>query len=62
MKLFKLLVEVTLVIGRVVRNVFLSPFYCSILIRCVVFIASDKIPEHEGSILSSSFYGQLTDH
>ena len=38
-----------------VRHVFPSSFYCSILIRRVVFIASAKIPEREGSILSSSF-------
>ena len=45
-----------------VRNVFLSPFYCSILIRCIVFIASGKIPEREGSISPSSFYGELPDY
>ena len=45
-----------------VCNAFLSPFYCLILIRCTVFIASGKIPEHEGSISLLSFYGQLPDH
>ena len=42
---FKVPVEITLVIGEVVRNVFPSSFYCSILI-----IALAKIPEHSGSI------------
>ena len=42
-----------------VRNVFPSSLYCSIQIRCIVFIVSAKIPEGEGSILSPSFYGQL---
>ena len=39
---------------------FLS-FYCSILIRCIVFIASAKIREREGSISPYSFYEQLPD-
>ena len=29
---------------------FLLHFNCSVLIRCIVFIASNKIPVHEGSI------------
>ena len=41
-----------------VRNVVRSSFFCSKLIRCIVF-ASAKIPERDGNILSSSFYGQL---
>ena len=32
-----------------VRNIFPSSFDCSILIRCIAFIASDKIPERNGS-------------
>ena len=39
-----------------VRNVFPSSFYCSILDKCIVFIASAKIPEREWSNWSSSFY------
>ena len=42
-----------------VRNVFPSSFYCSILDKCI--IASAKIPEHEWSIWSSSFYWQFPD-
>ena len=40
-----------------IRKIFPYPFYCSILIRCIVLIASAKFLEHEGSILSSTFYG-----
>ena len=45
-----------------VSNVFPSSFYCSILIRCIAFIASAKIPGCDGNILSSSFYGQLPNY
>ena len=31
-------------------------------VRIFVFIASAKIPEREGSISPSSFYGQLPDY
>ena len=41
------------------HNVSPYSFYCSILIMCIVFIASVKIPERKGSISPSSFYGQL---
>ena len=45
---FKLTIEIALV-GSV-RNVLPSSFYCSMLIRCIiVFIASAKILEREGS-------------
>ena len=60
-KLFKLAVEITLVIGRISTQCIPSSFYCLILIRCIVFIASAKISEREGSISPSSFYGQLAD-
>ena len=40
-----------------VCNAFPSPFYCSILIRCIVFIGSAKIPELEGSMSPSRFFG-----
>ena len=45
-----------------VRNVFFSPFCFSILIRCIVFIGLAKFPERKGSILPSSFYGQLPNY
>ena len=45
-----------------VCNVFPSSFYASILIRCIVFIVSAKIQEHEGNTLLSSFYAQLSDY
>ena len=45
-----------------VRNVFPSSFDCSILIRCIAFIASDKIPERNGSISPCSFYGQWPNY
>ena len=39
-----------------VRNLFSSSFYCSILIRWIMSIASAKIPERGGSISPSSFW------
>ena len=59
---FKLPIENILVIGRISTNVFPSPFYCSILIRCIVFFASAKLPEREGSISPSIFLRQLLDY
>ena len=44
-----------------VPNLFPSSCFFSILISSIVFIALAKIPEREGSILSSSFYRQLPD-
>ena len=34
----------------------------SVLIRCIVFIASAKIPERAASISPSNLYGQLPDY
>ena len=31
-------------------------------LRMIMLIASAKIPEREGTILLSSFYGQLSDY
>ena len=45
-----------------VRNVFRFSFYCSILIRCIVFTASAKIRERKGNFSPSSFYGLLLDY
>ena len=45
-----------------VQNVFPSPFYFLVLIRCIVFLGSAKIPEREGSISPTSFYGQLPSY
>ena len=56
------LLKLSWLLDRSARNLFPSPFYCSILIRCIVFIALAKILERKGSILPASFYGQLTDY
>ena len=60
--IFKLPIEITLVIKWVSTYVFPSLFYFSMLIRCIVFIGSAKIPESKGSILPTRFYGQLPDY
>ena len=58
---FKLAIEIALV-GSV-RNVFTFSFYCSMLIRCIiVFIASAKILEREGSISPSRFDWQFSNY
>ena len=54
--------KLPLLLDGSVRNLFLSPFYCSILIRCIVFIALGQIPERKGSISPSRFYGQLRNY
>ena len=60
MKLFfNHLLKLPWLLDRSARNVFPSSLYCSIQIRCIVFIGSAKIPKREGRISSSRFYGQL---
>ena len=59
---FKYPLKLPWLLDGTVRNLFLSPFYCLILIRCIVFIALGQIPEGEGSIWPSSFYGQLPNY
>ena len=56
---FKLLVEVTLVIGEVSISFFILLLDT---IRCIMFITLAKIPEHKESISPSNFYGQLPDY
>ena len=56
------LLKLPRLLDRSVRNVSPSPFYFLILITYIVFIVSAEIPEHEGSISPSSFYGQLPDY
>ena len=45
---FKQLLKLPWLLDGSVRNVLPSSFYCLILIRCIVFIASAKISEREG--------------
>ena len=60
--LLNYLLKLPCLLDRSVRNVFRSSFHGSILIRCIVFIASTKILEREVSISPSSFYGELPNY
>ena len=53
--LLNYLLKLTWILDGSVHNLFPSQFYGLILIRCIMFIASAKIPEPEGSISPSSF-------
>ena len=55
---FKLPVEMTLIIGRVSISFFILLLDT---IRCIIFITSAKIPKHEGSTSPFNFYGQFPD-
>ena len=56
---FKLPVEMTLIIGQVSISFFMLLLDT---IRCIMFITSAKIPKHEGSISPFNCYGQLADY
>ena len=60
--LFNYLLQLSWLLEGSIRNAFPSSFYCSIIIRCIVFIALAKIREHKGCISPSNFYGQLPNY
>ena len=60
--IFNHLLQLPWLLDESVCNVFPSSFYYSIQIKCIVFIVTVKIPKHERSIYSSSFYGQLLNY